>query len=80
MCIPDPDEIDLLKQQAVIMDSVLDIILTPKPKPPRECEECGTIYIPRMTDGHYVCQECRFEKASAAIESGYERAHGRGPI
>ena len=49
-------------------------------KLPHECEECGTEYIPRMTMGHYICDECRDDNESGRIEDSYERSHRMGPI
>ena len=79
MCLPtDTDELRRIELMGRTMDVVFNALF--KPRHPQECEQCGNIYIPRMTDGHYVCQECRFENASAEVEAGYERTHARGPI
>ena len=49
-------------------------------KLPHECEQCGTIYTPRMTMGHYICPECCEENASARIDGTYEHNNNRKPI
>ena len=49
-------------------------------KLPHECEQCGQTYIPRMTMGHYICDECRDENESGRVEDSYERSHGMGPL
>jgi len=79
MCLPtDTDELRRIELMGRTMDVVFNAMF--KPRPSQECEQCGNTYIPRMTDGHYVCQECRDENASAEVEAGYERTHARGPI
>jgi hypothetical protein len=47
---------------------------------PRECERCGQDYYPSFIDGHYICDECRDEDASARKEERYERSHRMGPL
>ena len=72
MCLPtDTDELRRIELMGRTMDVVFDALF--KPRHPQECEQCGNIYIPRMTDGHYVCQECRDENASAQDEADAAR-------
>ena len=72
MCLPtDTDELRRIELMGRTMDVVFNAMF--KPRPSQECEQCGNIYIPRMTDGHYVCQECRFENASAQDEADAAR-------
>lgn len=78
-CLPnDTDELRRIALMGKTMDMVFDAMF--KPKQPQDCEQCGTRYIPRMADGHYICPECREENASARQEDAYERNHSRGPI
>ena len=72
MCLPtDTDELRRIELMGRTMDAVFDAMF--KPRPSQECEQCGNTYIPRMTDGHYVCQECRDENASAQDEADAAR-------
>ena len=72
MCLPtDTDELRRIELMGRTMDAVFDALF--KPRPSQECEQCGNTYIPRMTDGHYVCQECRDENASAQDEADAAR-------
>ena len=79
MCLPtDTDELRRIELMDRTMDTVFDAMF--KPQHPQECEQCGNTYIPRMTMGHYICDECREENSSAAVEVAYEHTHARGPI
>ena len=79
MCLPsDTDELRRIELMGRTMDAVFDALF--KPRHPQECEQCGNTYIPRMTDGHYICPECRDDNESGRIEDSYERSHRMGPI